>query len=94
MAGSPELFRQTPDYLLRVKGLVHLAESPEQPLVIHGVQHVFQPPAWLERWPTEDRRTRLVLIGPSVPPVSWMRSLLDMLDAEVAEETARLTRAA
>ena len=33
--------------LLRVKGIVKLAETPEQPVVIHGVQHIFHPPATL-----------------------------------------------
>ena len=40
--------------LLRVKGIVKLAETPEQPVVIHGVQHVFHPPATLP-WPDADR---------------------------------------
>ncbi|MDZ5459775.1 CobW family GTP-binding protein [Azohydromonas lata] len=48
--------------LLRVKGLVHLAEQPEQPLVIHGVQHLFHPPMSLPAWPGTDRRTRIVFI--------------------------------
>jgi G3E family GTPase len=48
--------------LLRVKGLVALAEDPEHPVVIHGVQHVIHVPAILDRWPTEDRRSRLVFI--------------------------------
>lgn len=48
--------------LLRVKGLVRLAESPGQPLVIHGVQHLFSPPESLPAWPGEDRRTRIVFI--------------------------------
>ena len=48
--------------LLRVKGLVQLAEEPGRPLVVHGVQHVFHPPRQLEAWPTQDRRTRLVFI--------------------------------
>jgi G3E family GTPase len=55
------------DDLLRVKGIVHLADSPEHPLVIHGVQHVFHPPATLERWPSEDRRTRIVFITRNIP---------------------------
>jgi G3E family GTPase len=80
--------------LLRAKGIVNVKEAPGHPAVIHGVQHVFQPPAWLEKWPSEDRRTRMVLIGPRVPSVSWTLSLLNVLDAEVAEETARRTRAA
>ncbi len=48
--------------LLRVKGLVALAEDPEHPVVIHGVQHVIHVPAVLPCWPSEDRRSRLVFI--------------------------------
>ena len=48
--------------LLRVKGLVALAEDPDHPVVIHGVQHVIHVPAVLERWPSEDRRSRVVFI--------------------------------
>ena len=50
------------DDLLRVKGIVHLQEHPDQPLVIHGVQHLFAPPQTLPRWPGADRRTRIVFI--------------------------------
>jgi G3E family GTPase len=31
--------------LLRLKGIVNILESPDQPAVIHGVQHVFHPPS-------------------------------------------------
>lgn len=48
--------------LLRIKGLVQVREHPDQPLVIHGVQHVFHPPRILDAWPGEDHRTRLVFI--------------------------------
>ena len=47
--------------LLRIKGIVNVAEM-NKPVVIHGVQHVFHPPAVLEAWPSEDRRTRIVFI--------------------------------
>jgi G3E family GTPase len=50
------------DDLLRVKGIVHLADDPDHPMVIHGVQHLFHPPETLSRWPSEDRRTRIVFI--------------------------------
>jgi G3E family GTPase len=56
--------------LLRVKGVVRLAESPDSPLVIHGVQHVFHPPARLDAWPDEDRRTRLVFIVHDLDPAA------------------------
>lgn len=48
--------------LLRVKGIVHVAERPDNPAVFHGVQTVLHPPAWLEQWPSDDRRTRIVFI--------------------------------
>ena len=48
--------------LLRLKGLVALAEDPDHPVVIHGVQHVVHVPAILPSWPSEDRTSRLVLI--------------------------------
>ena len=53
--------------LLRIKGIVKLAEMPETPVVVHGVQHVFHPTARLERWPDDDHRTRLVFITRDLP---------------------------
>ena len=47
--------------LLRIKGIVNARESAE-PLAIHGVQHVFHPPAPLPGWPDDDHRTRIVFI--------------------------------
>lgn len=47
--------------LLRVKGIVNIQEM-DKPVVIHGVQHVFHPPAMLDEWPSDDRRTRIVFI--------------------------------
>jgi len=73
--------------LLRLKGLVNVAESPDRPAVVHGVQHVFHPPAWLERWPSADRRTRLVLIGFGLR-LDWVEALLAALEAEVEEAHA------
>jgi len=48
--------------LLRVKGIVNISEHPERPVVIHGVQQVFHPPATLPNWPDNDHRTRIVMI--------------------------------
>ncbi len=63
-----ELLRATHgERLLRVKGIVKLAEMPETPVVVHGVQHVFHPTARLERWPDDDHRTRLVFITRDLP---------------------------
>ena len=48
--------------LLRLKGLVALDDDPARPLVVHGVQHVMHPPQRLDRWPDDDRGTRMVFI--------------------------------
>ncbi len=53
--------------LLRMKGIVNVTELPGTPVVVHGVQHVFHPTAQLERWPDEDRRTKLVFITKDLP---------------------------
>jgi G3E family GTPase len=54
--------------LLRVKGVVKLAEHPDQPLVIHAVQHLMHPAARLERWLDGDRSTRMVFIVRDIEP--------------------------
>ena len=63
--------------LLRLKGIVKLAETPDTPVVIHGVQHVFHPPATLTAWPDGDRRTRLVFIMSDTEP----RTIEDLFNA-------------
>lgn len=62
--------------LLRLKGIVQLAEEPDQPLVLHVVQHVMHPPARLPAWPDADRRSRLVCITYDLDP-SIVRRLFD-----------------
>ncbi len=74
--------------LLRLKGLVALAEDAARPAAIHAVQHVVHPPEWLEAWPSADRRSRVVLIGQGIPR-HWPARLLAAIEAEVIEETAR-----
>lgn len=48
--------------LLRIKGVLDLI-GHDRPVAIHGVQHLFHPPAALPAWPEgERRRSRLVFI--------------------------------
>ena len=54
--------------LLRVKGVVKLAEHPDTPVVVHAVQHLMHPAARLERWPDDDRSTRMVFIVRDIEP--------------------------
>jgi G3E family GTPase len=55
-------------HLLRVKGIVALNDDPTRPLVIHGVQHIFHPPARLDAWPDDDHTTRIVFILHDMEP--------------------------
>jgi G3E family GTPase len=55
------------DDLLRLKAIVALSDRPDEPVVVHGVQHLFHPPVLLPRWPSEDRRTRMVFITRDLP---------------------------
>jgi G3E family GTPase len=68
--------------LLRVKGLLNVAES-STPIVIQGVEHVVHPPVALDRWPDQDRRTRIVLITRGLPhgtiQASWAQALPALL---------------
>ncbi len=62
--------------LLRMKGIICLADDPDRPLVIHAVQKIMHPPARLKAWPDADRRTRLVIITREMPE-SFVRGLFD-----------------
>jgi G3E family GTPase len=48
--------------LLRVKGLLGFADRPDRVAVIHAVQHTIYQPDWLDRWPDDDTRCRLVFV--------------------------------
>ncbi len=77
------------DRLLRVKGLVQVAERPAQPALVQGVQHVFEVPVWLDRWPDLDHGTRLAFIAEAVPP-QFPGRLLQAITAEVLDTAARI----
>ncbi len=67
--------------LLRVKGILHLDSEP-RPVVIHGVQHLFHPPALLDAWPKDDPRTsRIVFIVRNIPRETIESSLNAFLEA-------------
>ena len=48
--------------LLRVKGIVALADDPSAPVIIQAVQHVFHAPLRLSAWPDGGHTTRIVVI--------------------------------
>ena len=47
--------------VLRVKGIVSVP-GLDGPVVINRVQHIIHPPIHLDRWPDDDRRSRIVFI--------------------------------
>ena len=65
--------------LLRVKGLVNIAEEPGRPAVIQGAQHLLHTMTWLDRWPDSDHRTRIVFITQGIPRES-LKDIVDLLD--------------
>ncbi|MDR3515583.1 MAG: GTP-binding protein [Azospirillaceae bacterium] len=76
--------------LLRIKGILNVIDS-DTPIVIHGVQHMFHPPAQLEAWPDDDRRSRLVFITRDLDR-SVITAMFDMfggLDAALPPPHAR-----
>ena len=62
------------DRVLRMKGLLNVAGVPG-PVLVNGVQHLVHPPAHLDRWPDEDRRSRLVVISNGLGREEIERSL-------------------
>jgi G3E family GTPase len=63
--------------LLRVKGVVKIAETPQTPMVVHAVQHLMHPLARLPAWPDADHRTRIVFIVRDIDP----RTISELFDA-------------
>lgn len=52
--------------ILRLKAVIW-ADGFDTPFVIHGVQHIIDPPLRLARWTGRDRRSRVVIIGRDLP---------------------------
>jgi G3E family GTPase len=77
--------------LLRVKGLVNVAEEPGRPAVIQGVQHLLHTMTWLARWPDADHRTRIVFITRGVvrDDLQEMIGLLDRMAARTSRARLR-----
>jgi G3E family GTPase len=55
-------------HLLRTKGILQVDGAPDRPAVVHGVQHIFFPVSWLDRWPDDKRGSKLVFITQNLAP--------------------------
>jgi G3E family GTPase len=69
--------------LLRVKGLVNVAEEPGRPAVIQGAQHLLHTMTWLDHWPDQDERTRVVFITQGIAKDS-LKEVIELLDRMAA----------
>jgi G3E family GTPase len=61
------LARERGNDLLRVKGIVRFSDRPDRPAVVQAAQHAMFAPEWLDDWPDEDRRSRLVFVVHEIP---------------------------
>jgi G3E family GTPase len=68
------LARERGTDLLRVKGIVRFADRPERPAVVQAAQHALFAPEWLDDWPDEDRRSRLVFVVHEIPRAEIMEA--------------------
>ena len=62
------------DNVLRVKGILQVS-GMSTPVFINAVQHIVHPPQHLERWPTDDHRSRIVFITRGIDHALLRRSL-------------------
>ncbi len=81
--------------LLRIKGIVNVLEYPDRPAVIHGAQKLLHEVEWLNAWPSEDRRSRIVFITLDAGRelVEELIALADRLAANTARARLRVGRA-
>jgi G3E family GTPase len=73
--------------ILRMRGIVHVEGLPT-PFVFHGVQHIFDPPVPLKSWPSDDRRSRIVVIARDIS-ASALQASLDVLRTGTIPEMER-----
>ena len=59
--------------ILRVKGILSIEGEPA-PVAIHAVQSLVHPPVHMTRWPSQDRRTRIVFICKGLQAMTIRRS--------------------
>ena len=71
--------------LLRVKGIIHIHERPDQPAVIQGAQQIFHSIDWMDKWPSDDKRTRIVFITRNIDQ-TYIEDTYNLIE-RVAERT-------
>lgn len=75
------------DKMLRIKGVLNISNQTT-PMVIHGVQHIFYPPVYLECWATEDRRSKFVFITRDIDQKTIEKTFFAIVSARPILEEA------
>ena len=70
---------------MRVKGIIHVRERSDQPAVIQGAQQIFHSIDWMDKWPSEDKRTRIVFITRNIDQ-TYIEDTYNLIE-RVAERT-------
>lgn len=80
--------------LLRVKGIINVAEEPDRPAVIQGAQQLLHNLTWLDRWPSNERQSKIVFIthGFDQAEVEDMIATLDRVAVRTAAARSRAKR--
>jgi G3E family GTPase len=68
------------DQVLRLKAIIH-AVGEDQPIAVHGVQHLYHPPARLPAGTAPSGVSRIVVIARDLDPTAIRQSLTDALAA-------------
>ena len=71
--------------LLRVKGIVNIENEPKRPAIIQGAQLIFHSLEFMDRWPSEDHRTRIVFITHNIDK-KYIEDTISLIE-RVAERT-------
>ena len=71
--------------LLRVKGIVNIENEPKRPAIIQGAQQIFHSLEFMDRWPSEDHRTRIVFITHDIDK-KYIEDTMSLIE-RVAERT-------
>ena len=77
--------------LLRVKGIINIENEPDRPAVIQGAQQILHSLEFLDHWPSEDRRTRIVFITRNIDQ-EYIENMLNLGHLSVIEHATATFR--
>jgi G3E family GTPase len=75
--------------LLRVKGIVAFADRGGQPALVQAAQHTMFAPEWLDGWPDDDHRSRLVFVVHDIPRDAILAPFAFALPTIIGERAPR-----